>query len=212
MCSYYLWGCNTAYYSYHHPRKTTSPGTEQTSVRWRQSRTPYASPARVISDSVHENHRLVPLTWRCRTPTNSVANTKTLIPPAPGRGRRGLSAGQRNGEWLFVGNLISRESLLCSGRNSWHCYLAFAEGGPSLKMQRFSNFWGIEMGIGWICSRDLFETSWEGLHEALPIVIAEERIFHVCLHCLSGVVIVTLNRSYRIRTDAGCERSSAVLV
>ena len=31
------------------------------------------------------------------------------------------------------------------------------------------------MVIGWIYSRDLFETSGGGLHEILPIVIAEER-------------------------------------
>ena len=52
------------------------------------------------------------------------------------------------------------------------------------------------MVIDWLCSRDLFETSWEGLHEVRA----------VCFHCLSGVVIVTLNRSYPIRTytpDAG---------
>ena len=30
------------------------------------------------------------------------------------------------------------------------------------------------MVIGWICSRDPFETSLEGSHEVLPIVIAEE--------------------------------------
>ena len=64
------------------------------------------------------------------------------------------------------------------------------------------------MVIGWICSRDLFETSWEGLHEVLAIVIAEEssQCLRVCFHCLSGVVIVTLNRSCHIRTytpDAG---------
>ena len=42
------------------------------------------------------------------------------------------------------------------------------------------------MVLGWICSRDLFEASWEGLHEVLPIVIAEEsRMFNcVCFHCL----------------------------
>ena len=28
------------------------------------------------------------------------------------------------------------------------------------------------MVIGWVCSRDLFETSWEGLHEVLPTAIA----------------------------------------
>ena len=63
------------------------------------------------------------------------------------------------------------------------------------------------MVIGWICSRDLFETSWESLHETLPIVLTEEsRISCVCFHCLSGVVIVTLNRLCWIGTyapDAG---------
>ena len=37
------------------------------------------------------------------------------------------------------------------------------------------------MVIGWICSRDLFETSWEGLHEVLPIVIAEESRMFTCV-------------------------------
>ena len=38
------------------------------------------------------------------------------------------------------------------------------------------------MVIGWICSRDLFETSWEGLQEVLPIVIVEEsRMFTYAL-------------------------------
>ena len=46
------------------------------------------------------------------------------------------------------------------------------------------------MVIGWICSLDLFETSWEGLHDVLPIVIAEE----------SRMFIVNLNHSCRIRT------------
>ena len=59
-------------------------------------------------------------------------------------------------------------------------YLAFAEGGPSLKIQRFSNFLGVEMVIGWICSRDLSD-AWEGLHEVLPTVIAEESIMFLCL-------------------------------
>ena len=67
---------------------------------------------------------------------------------------------------------------------------------------------GVEMVIGWICSRDHFKTSWEGLHEVLPIVIAKESKLFSCVLSLplSGVVIVTLNRSYRIRTytpDAG---------
>ena len=36
------------------------------------------------------------------------------------------------------------------------------------------------MVIGCICSCDLFETSWEGLHEVLPIVIAEESRMFTC--------------------------------
>ena len=49
------------------------------------------------------------------------------------------------------------------------------------------------MMIGCICSCDIFETScWEGLHEVLPIVIAEgAECFRVCFHCLSGIVIIT---------------------
>ena len=42
------------------------------------------------------------------------------------------------------------------------------------------------MVIGCICSRDLSETSWEDLHEVLPIVIAEEsRMFTVCAYITS---------------------------
>ena len=37
------------------------------------------------------------------------------------------------------------------------------------------------MVIGWICSRDLFETSWEGIHEVLPIVTAEESRMFTCV-------------------------------
>ena len=37
------------------------------------------------------------------------------------------------------------------------------------------------MVIGWICSCDLFETSWESLHEVLPIVIAEESRMCMCV-------------------------------
>ena len=65
------------------------------------------------------------------------------------------------------------------------------------------------MVVGWICSHDLFETSWEGLHKVLPIVMTKEsRRFtvRVCFHCISGVVIVTLKRLCHIRTytpDAG---------
>ena len=37
------------------------------------------------------------------------------------------------------------------------------------------------MVIGWICSRDLSETSWEGLHEALAIVIAGDSRMFSCV-------------------------------
>ena len=37
------------------------------------------------------------------------------------------------------------------------------------------------MVIGWICSRYIFKTSWEGLHEVLPIVIAEESRMFTCV-------------------------------
>ena len=40
---------------------------------------------------------------------------------------------------------------------------------------------GVKMVIGWICSRDLFKTSWEGLHKVLPIVIAEESRIFLCV-------------------------------
>ena len=54
------------------------------------------------------------------------------------------------------------------------------------------------MVIGWICSHDLFKTSWEGLHEVLPIVTAEEcRMFFVCPFIAS---VTTLNSSCRIPT------------
>ena len=42
-------------------------------------------------------------------------------------------------------------------------------------------------GGGWdgdwmvICSHDLFKTSWEGLHQVLPIVITEESIMFLCV-------------------------------
>ena len=76
------------------------------------------------------------------------------------------------------------------------------KAGQVLKCRRLFNFLEVKMVIGWIHSCDLFETSWEGLHEVLPIVITEEsRMFIcVCFHCLSGVVTVTLNRLCRIRT------------
>ena len=49
---------------------------------------------------------------------------------------------------------------------------------------------GVEMVIGWICSRDLFETSWEGLHEVLPNGIAEEsRTVYVCAFIASVALL-----------------------
>ena len=51
--------------------------------------------------------------------------------------------------------------------------------------QRFLFFGGVEMLIGWMCSRDLFETSWEGLHKVLLIVIAEESRMFTCVLSLS---------------------------
>ena len=62
--------------------------------------------------------------------------------------------------------------------------------------------------VDWL---DLFmwpsETSWKGLHEVVPIVIAEEsRMFTcvACFHCPNGIVIIALNRSYGIRTYSTC--------
>ena len=65
------------------------------------------------------------------------------------------------------------------------------------------------MVIGWIYSRDLFDTSWKGLHEVLPIVIDEEsRMFSCVLSMPQWRVVIgnLIDRSYRIRTytpDAG---------
>ena len=65
------------------------------------------------------------------------------------------------------------------------------------------------MVVGWICSRDLFETSWEGLREVLPIVIAEESRMFTCVLSLPQC------RCYRkfeplashTNVHAGCGRS-----
>ena len=46
------------------------------------------------------------------------------------------------------------------------------------------------MVIGWICSRDLLEKSWEGLHEVLPVVIGESRMF-------TCVLLLPQGRCYR---------------
>ena len=83
------------------------------------------------------------------------------------------------------------------------------KAGQVLKCRRFFIFWGVEMVIGWICSRDLFETSWEGLHEVLPIVIAEESRMFTC------VLSLPQWRCYRnfeppvshTNVHAGCGRS-----
>ena len=88
-------------------------------------------------------------------------------------------------------------------------YLAFAEGRPSLKMQMFI-FWGVEMMIGWICSRDLCETSWEGLHEVLLIVIAEESRMFTCAFVASVVFFFSRNFEplvSHMNVRAGCGRS-----
>ena len=45
------------------------------------------------------------------------------------------------------------------------------------------------MVIGWICSHDLFETAWEGLHEVLAIVIAKEQNVYVCAFIASVVLL-----------------------
>ena len=40
-------------------------------------------------------------------------------------------------------------------------------------------------------------TSWQGLHEVLPIIMAEaSRTFLCGFYCFSGIVIITLNRLY----------------
>ena len=79
------------------------------------------------------------------------------------------------------------------------------KAGQVLKCRRF--FGGVEMVIGWICSRDLFETSWEAYTKYCPLSLPKRaECLRVSFHCLSGVVFVTLNRSCRIRTftpDAG---------
>ena len=64
------------------------------------------------------------------------------------------------------------------------------------------------MVIGWICSCDLFETSWEGLHEVLPIVIVEESRMFTCVlslpqwHCFHNFESLS-----HTNILAGCGRS-----
>ena len=65
------------------------------------------------------------------------------------------------------------------------------------------------MVIGWTCSRDLFETSWEGLHKVLPIVIAEDRRMFTCVlslpqwRCYGNFEPLVSHRN----VHAGCGRS-----
>ena len=72
----------------------------------------------------------------------------------------------------------------------------------------------VEMVIGWIRSRDLLETSWEGLYEVLPIVIAKKSRMFTC------VLSLPQWRCYRnceppvshTNVQTGCGRSGVVLV
>ena len=88
--------------------------------------------------------------------------------------------------------------------------LAFAEGGSSFKMQT-AFFWGgmggVKMVIVWICSRDFSRHLGKAYTKYCPLSSPKRaECLRVCFHCLSGVVIVALNRSCRIRTytpDAG---------
>ena len=45
------------------------------------------------------------------------------------------------------------------------------------------------MVIGLTCSRDLFKTSWEGLHEVLPIVIAAKSRMFWCAFIASVALL-----------------------
>ena len=110
-------------------------------------------------------------------------------------------------------------------------YRAFAEGGPSLKMQRFFIYYFILFiylffflgGGGWGAGgggrgREGGGSRWwlvGSVHITFGkaymkycILPSPKRAecFRVYFHCLSGVIMVTLNRSYRTRTyapDAG---------
>ena len=69
------------------------------------------------------------------------------------------------------------------------------------------------MVIGWICSRDLFETSWEGLQEVLPIVIAEERMFTYALSLPQWCCFRNFEPLMsRTNIHAGCGRSWRALL
>ena len=119
----------------------------------------------------------------------------------------------------MISNSLPSWSFFVSGSGMWNpwisvqnnnsqcnSYLAFAKGGPSLKMQSVVYFCGVKMvKIGWICSRHLFETSWERLTQSTAHCHRqrEQNVF-----CLSCVVIVTFNCivSHTVRTytpDAG---------
>ena len=69
--------------AYHQKQMLTRPGMEQARVSSLQSLTAYASPAMSMRAAVQANHRELQLTWRWRTPTNSVAMTARPIQPAP---------------------------------------------------------------------------------------------------------------------------------
>ena len=65
------------------------------------------------------------------------------------------------------------------------------------------------MMIGWICSRDLCETSSEGLHEVLLIVIAEESRMFTCAF-IASVAFFPRNFEPLVshtNVHAGCGRS-----
>ena len=74
-------------------------------------------------------------------------------------------------------------------------YLAFAEGGPSLKMQSFFIFWGVRDG-DWL---GLFTWSFRDnlarLTRSAALLSSPKRAecFRVCFRC--DFIIVTLNRS-----------------
>ena len=83
--------------------------------------------------------------------------------------------------WMVVTCLSS--SLWASfsdSTNAWKwagvfcLLLGLRQAGQVLKCRRFFYFWGV-------CSRDLFETFWEGLHEVLPIVVTKESRMFTCV-------------------------------
>ena len=89
----------------------------------------------------------------------------------------------------------------------WTFYSAFAEGGPSLQ-RFFLGGGGGEMVIGWIESRDLFETSGR-LTRNTAIVIAEEsRMFSCVLSLRQWCCYRNFEpRVLHTNVHAGCGRS-----